>query len=286
MTLEQTPQENAKEILSAQANGDNPDCLFNQLSRNDKFATYRELNKMQDSNDNIPDLRLYMGHEGTHIYPENKDAKEMFCWQAPKAKETAKPKREETADDQVWADFEKTKEKYGSGLEEREKERVENPERPARNIEDLADLALNGDEQSKLDLRYRLESLMNDRNPDYKKAVLDQMVEDGAYLSFNDVPHVKVANDASGKPESITFSRDLGLKTETVPLNKSVSEQVDEAQKNYMNALGSVTGGLGKFDANATMRAMEIQMGAEPENLRWFMIYRKNEGRPAVDRNN
>lgn len=69
---------------------------------------------------------------------------------------------------------------------------------------------------------------MNDRNPDYKNAVLNQMVKDGGYMQFKDAPHVVLTSGAGGKPESITFSRDLGITKETIPLNQSLSEQVDE----------------------------------------------------------
>ena len=276
--------ESARNLVDAQAKGDNPDCLFQQLSRNEKMETYRALRNVQSSTDDLPDLQLYMGNEGTHIHPAGQEARESFCFQRPEPR--PKSRRQETGDSDVWKQFEEMKRKYAPELEAREQERVENPEEPARRIENLADRALAGDESARLDLRRRLESLMRDRNPDYRDAVLNQMVEDGAYLAFNDVPHVVLETGSDGTPDSITFSRKLGLNKETIPLDKSVSQQVDEAQENYVHALRMVVGGLGKFDTEGTLKAHEILMGLEPTNLRWFMLARKEQGRPAVDLNN
>ena len=251
MTSKFSPQENAREILAFHSTGGNANCLFDQLSRSDKMSTYRELNKIQDPGDSVPDLRLYMGQDGVRLYPEGQDPGASRCRDPIARKETAKPEARTVSEKPKLTEAQKLEQKQARDA--RERERVENPERPARNIEELADLALAGDQQSKLDLRYRLESLMNDRNPEYRKAVLNQMVEDGEYLAMNDAPHVKVETDNAGNPINITFSRKLGINSETIPLNKSVSEQVDEAQKKYINALGMVTGGLGKFDPDATM---------------------------------
>ena len=277
--------DSARQLVEASENGDNADCLFQQLTRKEKMDTYRALKTVQNPNDNLPDLQLYIGQEGTHLYPAGQDARDSFCNERV---ERNKPTRqaETTDDDRTWAEFEKMKEKYAPDLEERELERVENPEEPAKKIEELADRALDGDEQAKLDLRRKLEDLMGDRNDDYKDAVLDQMVEDGGYLAFNDVPHVKLTSNSSGTPTDITFSRQLGLKSETIPLDQSVSEQVDEAQEAYVHSLRMVVGGLGKFDAEGTMQASEILMGEEPTNLKWFMLARKEQGRKAVDVDN
>jgi len=285
MALEHhSPDDNARRMLDAQGRGENPDCLFRDLSNKDKMDTYRALRNVQGAdNRNLPELRLYIGQgEGYHVYPADQNARDSFCREPVKRPEPAR-KAERSEGDDTWAQFEKIKRENAPEAAERERRRVDNPQEPASRIEQLADRALDGDQQAKLDLRRRLESLMNDRNPDYKNAVLNQMVKDGGYMQFKDAPHVVLTSGADGKPESITFSRDLGITKETIPLNQSLSEQVDEAQTNYVGALGKVTGGLGKFDPQATMRAYEILDGSEPDNLRWFMLYRKEQGRPAVD---
>ncbi len=112
------------------------------------------------------------------------------------------------------------------------------------------------------------------------------MVDDGTYLAnpFNGKPHVVVNKDASGKVESVTFSESLGVKKQEIPFGVPFEQQVDTAQKNYKEALQKVVGGLGKFDAEATMKAMERLDGTQPtENLKWFMLARKEQGRQPVD---
>lgn len=271
-------------MVDAAGRGENPDCLFQQLSNADKMTTYRALRNVQNGSDNLPALSLYIGQgEGYHVYPQGTDPQAGFCSQAVERKTPAGRAREHSSGDDTWAAFEKIKKEHAPELAARERERVENPEAPARRIERLADRAISGDEQARLDLRRSLESLMGDRNKDYREAVLGQMVKDGAYTSFNDTPHATLATGADGKPASITFSRNLGISKQTIPLDKPVSQQVDEAQGAYFRSLQMVVGGLGKFDIDGTMRAQDILMGSEPGNLRWFMLYRKEQGRPAVD---
>ncbi|MCA9802230.1 MAG: hypothetical protein KC777_09600 [Cyanobacteria bacterium HKST-UBA02] len=277
----------ARDLVDATAAGQNPDCLFQSLSNADKMATYRALRDVQNPNDNIPDLTLYIGQgEGYHIYKQGQEPSEGFCRERVQPRKAPRQEQGRTEGDLARAEFERIRREHAPEMQARERERVEHPEEPARRIENLADRAISGDEQARLDLRRSLESLMGDRNKDYRDAVLGQMVKDGAYKAFKDAPHVTVSRDASGRPESITFGRNLGFSEQTIPLNQSVDQQVNEAQKGYVDALRKVVGGLGKFDTEGTLRAYDILEGAEPTNLRWFMLYRKEQGRPAVDLEN
>jgi len=272
-------QSDAHALIDRQAQGFSADCLFQNWPKDRQMEAYRELNKIQNPADNIPDLTITFGDNGRHLVSRggNDNAR---C--APQ--DVARTERPREAARQV----EKPRRDTSTEVSPRELERLAHPERPAEKIEDLAKMALGGDERARLDLRKELEKLANEPNKEFRDKVLKRMVEDGTYLAnpFNGKPHVEVTKDASGKPTGITFSEYLGVKKHEVPLNKSLEEQVTEAQQKYMTSLGMVTGGLGKFDTEATLKAMEIQMGADPTNLRWFMLHRKDQGRPVLDRNN
>jgi hypothetical protein len=267
-------QTDARSLIDRQSNGFSADCLFQQWPRDRQMQAYRALNEVKDPASGLTDLKISFSDSGTHIGPDNGKC-------APQ--DVAKPARPAAETRQV----DRGRRSDAVTENPRETERLAHPERPAEKIEDLAKRALNDDERAKLDLRKEVEKLSKEPK-EFRDKVLQKMVEDGTYLAnpMNGKPHVVVNKDAGGRPESITFSKNLGVNKTEIPLNQSLEEQTTEAQKNYMNALGKITGGLGKFDADATMRAMEIQMGADPTKIRWFMMQRQDQGRPLLDRQN
>lgn len=268
-----TVAQGADRVVAAYNSGVSVECVFGSMDRQQQIDVYREINRRHEAkpgDTSIPDFVLSFDNYGAHLV--RKDGKPdgtKSC--APEARErpSSLPKVEIRERQPVSAIA---------------SERYAHPERDAGRIENTANLALGGDEQARLDLRTRIADLM--RQPkDYREKVIAQMKEDGSYGIMNitsDKPHVVVTTDKEGNPV-IEFSKRLGIDKQTIPLNKTIDQQVDEAQRNYVGALRSVTGGLGKFDTEGTMRAYEILEGAEPTNLRWFMLYRKQQGRPAVD---
>jgi hypothetical protein len=267
----------ARTLVDRQANGLSADCLFQQWPKDRQMQAYRALNEVSnDSTGNLPTLTLSYSERGRHLTPDS-----GRC--APE--DVPKPVQQRQSDSRR---TERANRPSDSGPGPREIERLAHPERPAERIEELAKRALDGkDERAKLDLRKELEKLANEPNKEFRDKVLQRMVEDGTYLAnpMNGKPHVEVKRDERGRPESITFSKNLGIYKTEIPLNKSLEEQVTEAQKNYMDSLGKITGGLGKFDTNATMKAYDIMTGADPTNVRWFMLHRQDQGRPLLDRN-
>lgn len=276
-------QTDARALMNRTENGFDANCLFQNWDKNRQINAYRELNTLQQANpnDGIPDLTLTYSERGTTLETSGgRDAARKSCDPRDVARAEA-PARQPV---------ERTRrtESRPAEVSPRELERLAHPERPAERITDLAKMAFNGDERSRLDLRKELEKLANEPNKEFRDRVLQKLVDDGTYLAnpFNGKPHVVVERDGSGNPTNITFSKNLGIDKQTIPMNKSVDQQVADAQRNYVDALGRVTGGLGKFDPAGTMRAYEVLDGAEPANLRWFMLYRKDQGRPAVDLSN
>ncbi len=263
----------ADRVVSAYNSGVSVECVLSTMSRQQQIDVYKEINRRHEAkpgDTSIPDFNLSFDNSGVHfVRKDGKPDNTKSC--LPEAKEKPLPLPKVQITDRQPAST------YQS-------ERFAHPERAADRLEETASLALGGDEQARLDLRVKMADLM--RQPkEYREGVIAKMVEDGSYGIRNitsDKPHVVVGTDKDGNP-TIEFSKRLGMDKQTIPLNKGIDQQVDEAQKNYVNALRSITGGLGKFDTNGTMRAMEVLDGAEPTNLRWFMIYRKNQGRPAVD---
>ncbi len=268
-----TVAQDADRVVSAYNTGVSVDCVFSSLSRQQQIDVYKEINRRHENQPNdasIPNFVLSFDNYGAHLARQDgKPDNSKSC--VVEAKEKPLPLPKVSISDRQPASS------YQSEL-------YAHPERSAAKIEDTALLAMRGDEQAKLDLRVKVADLMH-QPKDYRESVLAKMKDDGSYGISNltsDRPHVVVATDAAGNP-TIEFSKRLGLDKQTIPLNQTIDQQVTEAQKNYVNALRSVTGGLGKFDADSTMKAMDILEGAEPTNLRWFMLYRKQQGRPAVD---
>lgn len=270
---EQAVAKDADRIVTAYNTGVSVECVFDGMSRKQQIDVYKELNRRHENQPNdpsIPDFVLSFDNSGAHL--ARKDGKpDNGKWCVAEAKEKTPPVQKVAVSERLAAPS------YPS-------ERYAHPERDAARIEDMALLALRGDEQSRLDLRVKMADLM--RMPkEYRESVIAKMKDDGSYGVRNltsDKPHVVLSTDAAGNPV-IEFSKRLGIDKQTIPLNQNIDQQVNEAQKNYVNALRSVTGGLGKFDPGSTLKAMDILEGAEPTNLRWFMLYRKQQGRPAVD---
>lgn len=268
----------ARTLVDRQASGFSADCLFQQWPKDRQMQAYRALNEVSsDSNANLPGLTLSYSERGRHLTPDNGKC-------APE--DVAKPVQQQRQTDSRRTEY--VSKPADNTPSPRELDRLAHPERPAERIEDLAKRALDGkDERAKLDLRKELEKLANEPNKEFRDKVLQRMVEDGTYLAnpMNGKPHVEVKRDERGRPESITFSKTLGVYKAEIPMNQSLEEQVTEAQKNYMDSLGKITGGLGKFDTDATLKAYDIMNGADPTNVRWFMLHRKDQGRPLLDRN-
>lgn len=277
--------DDAKQLISITERGGNADCEFQNWTRERQMAAYRELNKIQDPTDKVPDLVLYYGDgSGGRPHLVKKDSSQQasdIC--------SAPPKRDlpnvqiNQQDGNTWREFERIKREMKPQLEERERERLAHPEREAAQIEGLAVKAFDQDERARLDLRKALEQLMKEP-AQYREKVLKQMVDDGTYLAnpLNGKPRVNVTYGSNGRPESVEFSRYMGVDKQTIPLNKSLEQQVVEAQAGYRRGL-EMAPSLGKFNPEVALRAYEIQDGAEPTNLRWFMLHRKDQGRPALD---
>jgi len=140
----------------------------------------------------------------------------------------------------------------------------------------VANDALTGEEAGRepyrLKLRRDMERLMNDPNTDYRDKVLGELESNGS-------PRAKVTRDEKGNPQWIEFTK--GVDKDEFPLNKSVAEQVDDAQKEFRKAIETNYAGESPQQIEAKF---DIATGdAEPKPLRWFHISRKEEGRPAVD---
>lgn len=257
------------------AQGLNADCIFKEWPLDRQMAAYRQLSRIQDPNDQAPDLTLLIDNNGRRLV--RRDGENMPACapppERPKEKAPVLPRLQV-----VDTEREQRRAAY-------EAERVAHPERLATRIEDVALKALNGDEQARLDLRVQLEKLMKDPNKDYRDKVLKRMEDDGAYGVFNmtsDRPHVTITRDRDGNPRTVEFSRRLGIDKQTIPVWQTVEEQVATAQRGYVEGLKKLAGGMG-MDAAATVKAVEILNGEEPGVLRWFHLHRKAQGRPAID---
>lgn len=278
----QLPQasKDAHALLDRQTQGFSADCLFQQWPKERQLEAYRELNKIQDPTDKVPDLIISFDNSGRHLVPKGGGSDNAQC----SPQDVARPQH--TAPEKARQVDRSARTERSTEVSPRETERLAHPERPAAKIEDLAKLAIGGDEQARLDLRKEVAKLSQEPNKEFQQKVLQKMVDDGTYLAnpLNGTPHVVVNKDASGKVESVTFSKNLGVSKQEIPFGVPFEQQVDTAQKNYKEALQKVVGGLGKFDTEATMKAMEILDGAQPtENLKWFMLARKEQGRQPVD---
>ncbi|MCC7529573.1 MAG: hypothetical protein IT342_13700 [Candidatus Melainabacteria bacterium] len=270
---EQSVAKDADRIITAYNTGVSVECVFDGMSRKQQIDVYKELNRrheIQPDDPSIPNFVLSFDNSGAHLLrKDGKPDNDKSC--VAEAKEKTPPLQRVSVSDTKIAPS------YPS-------ERYAHPERDAARLEDTALQALRGDEQARLDLRVEMANLMG-MPKDYRERVIAKMKDDGSYGITNltsDRPHVVVSTDPAGNP-IIEFSKRLGIDKQTIPLNQNIDQQVNEAQRNYVNALRSVTGGLGKFDPGSTLKAMDILDGAEPTNLRWFMLYRKQQGRPAVD---
>lgn len=276
----------AHALVDRSAQGLNADCVFQSWTRDRQLQAMRELNNVQNPNDDIPDLVISMDDSGYHISKKGASGKDDGrCTEAVKKASVAELPQVDVVDDGVWKEFERLSKETQPAREAAEQERLAHPEVQAEKIEDLASRAANGDDQAKLDLRKELDKLMKEPNEEYREKVLKKMEEDGSYLSnpFSGKPHVEITRDENGKPVSVEFSKYLGVNKDTVPLNKTLEEQVDEAQQGYIKAMKSIVEGLGKMSPGDVELAIEILDGKEPPALEWFHRYRKEQGKPAVD---
>lgn len=257
----------ADRITTAYNTGVSVDCVFDTMTRQQQMAVYRELNRRQEDNPgdtSIPAFGIKFTNDGADLI--RRDGK-------PDNEKTCKTEAKEVKPILPTVSFSETPETSES---------YAHPEKEAAKIEDTASRALRGDEQAKLDLRVQIASLAG-RPQEYRDSVIARMIEDGSYTNIvSGKPHVEVRTDKEGNPV-IEFSRRLGIDKQTVPLNQSIEEQVRAAQQTYVTSLQNAVNGLAKFTPTAVMRAVEILDGAEPKDLAWFMLYRKQQGKPAVD---
>jgi hypothetical protein len=281
----QQPLEDANRLIGASAQGLNADCVFQGWTRDRQMAAYRELNKIQNPNDSIPDLTLAMDGNGMHLVKRGQtEPSKDYCQTAVKPETTRHLPQVEFEGDETWKAFRKIEKETRADRATTEAERVKHPEIPAQKVEDLGTKALNGDEQAKLDLRKELEKVMNDPNQAFRDQVLKKLAEDGAKLG-GDSPYIVINKDEQGNPTTIEFkSTRFGVTKETVHLNETLEEQAARANRDFIEALQSYPGGIGKFNPTQGMRCIEILEGADPKVPSWFMIYRQQQGLPMLDR--
>lgn len=278
----QQPLEDARHLIDASAKGLNADCIFQSWSTERQMAAYRQLNKVQDTTDNIPDLTIQNDGGGWHIIKRGEPSKD-YC-QVPFGTDAAKnlPKIEFDGDE-TWKEFRKIEKETRADRALKEADRLSHPEVPAKQIEEMIIRSLKQDEQAKLDVRVQLEKLMKEP-PKFREQVLKQLLEDGSN-PLSKAPYLTITRDESGNPTTLQFkSTRFGVTTETIHVNETLEEQVARANQDFIRALEDYPGGVGKFNPTQGMRCIEILMGADPKVPSWFMIHRQQQGLPMLDR--
>ncbi|MBX9948881.1 MAG: hypothetical protein K2Y39_06950 [Candidatus Obscuribacterales bacterium] len=278
----QQPLEDARHLIDASAKGLNADCIFQSWSTDRQMAAYRQLNKVQDTTDSIPDLTIQNDGAGWHIRKKGEASKD-YC-QVPSGTDAAKnlPKIEFDGDE-TWKEFRKIEKETRAERALKEADRLSHPEVPAKQIEEMIIRSLKQDEQAKLDVRVQLEKLMKEP-PQFREQVLKQLLEDGSN-PLSKAPYLTISRDESGNPTTLQFkSTRFGVTTETIHVNETLEEQVARANQDFIRALEDYPGGVGKFNPTQGMRCIEILMGADPKVPSWFMIHRQQQGLPMLDR--
>lgn len=280
----QQPLEDARQLIDASSRGLSADCIFQGWSTDRQMAAYRQLNKVQDAGDNIPDLTIQNDGGGWHIiHKGNREASKDYC-QVPVQSDAAKnlPKVEFEGDE-TWKEFRKIEKETRAERASRETDRLSNPEVPAKQIEEMIIRSLNQDEQAKLDVRVQLEKLMKEP-PQFREQVLKRLLEDGSN-PLSKAPYLTITRDENGNPATLAFkSTRFGVTTETIHVNETLEQQVARANRDFIRALEDYPGGIGKFNPTQGMRCIEILMGADPKVPSWFMIHRQQQGLPMLDR--
>ncbi len=281
----QQPLEDAHRLVNADSQGLSADCVFQGWTRDRQMAAYRELNKIQNPNDDIPDLTLSVDGNNMHLVKRGQsEIASGYCQTGVKPETTKHLPQVEFEGDATWRAFRKLETETRADRAATEAERVRHPEIPAQKVEALANKALNGDEQAKLDLRKELEKVMKDRNPAFRDQVLNKLAEDGTKFG-GDSPYIVIKKDAEGNPTTIDFkSTRFGVTKETVHINETLEEQVARANQDFIEALQNYPGGVGKFNPAQGMRCIEILEGADPKIPSWFMLHRQQQGLPMLDR--
>lgn len=283
----QHPLEDANKLIAAAASDSSTaaDCIFQSWSNERQMQAYRQLNKIQDSTDNIPDLHIDIAANGTKHLVRQGSGQTDRCT-IPNGASILPSMRidsgtEMSRRDRV--DLEKMIAEQKPLREAKERERLQHPEIPAQQIEGLAIRSLAGDEQAKLDLRVKLDKVM--REPaEFREQVLAELEKDGSKLGLS-APHVKIERDENGNAKTVEFRRTrFGVTTETVHLDENLEQQVARANQDFIYALQMHPQGFGKFKPMEGMRAIEIFMGADVKEPSWFMIYRQQQGLPMLDR--
>lgn len=278
------PLEDARHLVDASSKGFNADCIFQGWSTDRQMAAYRQLNKIQDPSDNIPDLTIQNDGGGWHIINKgNREPSKDYCPVPVQPDASRHLPKVEFEGDETWREFRKIEKETRADRQEREAVRLSHPEVPAKQIEDLVTRSLNQDEQAKLDVRIKLEKLMSEP-PEFREQVLKQLLEDGSN-PLSRAPYLKVTRDEQGNPVTLEFkSTRFGVTTETIHVNETIEQQVARANRDFIRALEDYPGGIGKFNPTQGMRCIEILMGADPKVPSWFMIYRQQQGQPMIDR--
>ena len=277
----QQPLEDARKLVDASSRGLSADCIFQGWSNERQLAAYRELNKIQDPTDAIPDLQIDMDVQNTrHLVRQGHGAADR-CTDLPKV--DLPPMTIEINHRDV--EFEKIAKAARPGIAASEAERMQHPEVPAKRIEDIAIRSLNGDENANLELRVQLEKLMKEPNGEFRNQVLKKLAEDGAKWG-GDAPYLTINNDEQGNPDNIDFKKTrFSMTKETVPLNQTVEEQVAKANADFIWSLQNHPQGFGKFKPEEGIRALDILAGTrDVKEPSWFMIYRQQHNLPMLDR--
>lgn len=280
----QEPFDDARHLIDATSKGLNADCIFQSWSTDRQMAAFRQLNKIQDPSDNIPDLSIQNDGHGWHLINKgNREPYNDYCT-APvqTAAEKHLPKVDFEGDD-TWREFRKIEKETRAERQAKEADRLSHPEVQAKQIEQLITRSLDQDEQAKLDVRIQLEKLMKEP-PQFREQVLRQLSEDGSN-PLSKAPYLKVTRDENGNPATLDFkSTRFGVTTETIHVDESLEQQVARANKDFIRALENYPGGIGKFNPTQGMRCIEILMGEDPKVPSWFMLYRQQHGQPMIDR--
>lgn len=282
----QQPLEDANRLIAASSKGLNADCVFQTWTRDRQMAAYRELNKIQNPADDIPDLTLVLDGNGAHLVKRGvREPSKDYCQTPLKREYEGELPPLELDDERTWNAFRKIEKETRADRAATEAERVKHPEIPAQKVESLATKALNGDEQAKLDLRKQLDVIMNDPNVAFRNQVLKKLADDGAKWG-GDLPYMVIHKDEQGNPTTIDFqSTRFSATKETVHVNETLEQQVARANRDFIEALQNYPGGIGKFNPTEGMKVMEFLMDErEVSQPSWFMIYRKERGLPMIDR--
>lgn len=278
----QQPLEDARKLVDATSKGLSADCIFQGWSRDRQMEAYKQLNKVQNPSDAIPDLQLDIDQNGVrHVVRAGHGAADR-CAENVKRVDLPQVTIEENPDQKA---FQKIEKESRADRAATEAERLSHPEVPAKRIEDLATRAINGDENAKLDLRVQLEKLMKEPDGEFRNQVLKKLVEDGSKIT-GDAPYLTVNRDEQGNPTTIDFKNTrFSFTKETVHVNETLEEQVARANRDFIWSLQNHPQGFGKFKPEEGMRAIDILMGnRDVKEPSWFMIYRQQQGLPMLDR--